>query len=59
MWRCVSVEACECGDVQVWRWRCESSVRVWRCASVEMCECGVWRYANVDVEVGKYGPPPF
>ena len=29
MWRCVDVEMCRCGDVEMWR-----------CVDVEMCRCG-------------------
>ena len=31
MWRCVDVEMCRCGDVDV---------AIWRCVDVEMCRCG-------------------
>ena len=31
MWRCVDVEMCRCGDVDV---------EMWRCVDVEMCRCG-------------------
>ena len=31
MWRCVDVEMCRCGVVEMW---------MWRCVDVEMCRCG-------------------
>ena len=31
MWRCVDVEMCRYGSVEMW---------IWRCVDVDMCRCG-------------------
>ena len=41
MWRCVDVEMCRCGVVEMWR-----------CVDVEMCRCvdvdvAIWRCGDV------------
>ena len=30
MWKCVDVEMCRCGVVEMWMWRCVD-VELWRC----------------------------
>ena len=39
MWRCVDVEMCRCGSVEMWMWRCVD-VEMCRCVDVEMWSCG-------------------
>ena len=35
MWRCVDMEMCRCGDVEMWMWRF-GDVEMWNCGDVDV-----------------------